>query len=311
MRAPSELGITTGTPPSRTATQELVVPRSIPIVFAIVSSGRVVRGGCLFPGRRRFGGQALPLSVPRPLPAPGSASGLGPTLTRVGRKTRSCSLYPCLQDGDDVGRALALFAVDRLVQGGVERLSQDRSPPGRSAPGCPAAGSGSWPPRRARSGAGTGRGGAPGAVEAIQDGSRAHGRRWPASPAPRARTASGAGSWPGRPGPAASGRGSPGPWSPRRAPAGARRPAGAPAPGLRPPAVALLRACAACGEPLAGLPSGFASTSDSGSAFTGALLSGPDGARVMAGWGRDWRADLVQQLGHDAGDVAYRRMAMP
>ena len=35
VRAPSELGTTTGTPPSRTATQELVVPRSIPIVFAI------------------------------------------------------------------------------------------------------------------------------------------------------------------------------------------------------------------------------------------------------------------------------------
>src|SRR6476660_7464148 len=38
VRAPSELGITTGTPPSRTATQELVVPRSMPIVLAMALS---------------------------------------------------------------------------------------------------------------------------------------------------------------------------------------------------------------------------------------------------------------------------------
>src|SRR5262245_18648236 len=47
VRAPSELGITTGTPPSRTATQELVVPRSMPIVLAIASfrSCRAAGGG--------------------------------------------------------------------------------------------------------------------------------------------------------------------------------------------------------------------------------------------------------------------------
>ncbi len=33
VRAPSEFGITTGLPPSITATQEFVVPRSMPIVF--------------------------------------------------------------------------------------------------------------------------------------------------------------------------------------------------------------------------------------------------------------------------------------
>jgi hypothetical protein len=32
---PSALAITTGSPPSMTATQELVVPRSIPIIFPI------------------------------------------------------------------------------------------------------------------------------------------------------------------------------------------------------------------------------------------------------------------------------------
>src|SRR3990167_1437118 len=35
VRAPSEFSITLGFPPSITATQELVVPRSIPITFAI------------------------------------------------------------------------------------------------------------------------------------------------------------------------------------------------------------------------------------------------------------------------------------
>src|SRR5215470_2670871 len=36
--APSALGMTTGSPPSMTATQELVVPRSIPITFGTVAS---------------------------------------------------------------------------------------------------------------------------------------------------------------------------------------------------------------------------------------------------------------------------------
>src|SRR5688572_30536202 len=35
VRAPSALGMTVGSPPSRTATTELVVPRSIPTAFAI------------------------------------------------------------------------------------------------------------------------------------------------------------------------------------------------------------------------------------------------------------------------------------
>src|SRR5699024_9776247 len=37
VRAPSALGITTGSPPSITATQEFVVPKSMPIVFAIIN----------------------------------------------------------------------------------------------------------------------------------------------------------------------------------------------------------------------------------------------------------------------------------
>ncbi len=37
VRAPSSFGMTLGSPPSRTATHELVVPRSMPIIFAIVA----------------------------------------------------------------------------------------------------------------------------------------------------------------------------------------------------------------------------------------------------------------------------------
>ena len=36
VRCPSEFGITTGSLPSITATQEFVVPKSIPIIFAII-----------------------------------------------------------------------------------------------------------------------------------------------------------------------------------------------------------------------------------------------------------------------------------
>ena len=38
VRPPSRLGITVGSPPSSTAMHELVVPRSIPIVFPIVDT---------------------------------------------------------------------------------------------------------------------------------------------------------------------------------------------------------------------------------------------------------------------------------
>src|SRR5690348_1957750 len=51
VRAPSALGMTTGSPPSMTATHELVVPRSIPITFGTFASYyhnifcRLCRGG--------------------------------------------------------------------------------------------------------------------------------------------------------------------------------------------------------------------------------------------------------------------------
>jgi hypothetical protein len=42
VRPPSAFGITVGSPPSRTATHELVVPRSIPIVFAMFLGASVL-----------------------------------------------------------------------------------------------------------------------------------------------------------------------------------------------------------------------------------------------------------------------------
>ena len=42
VREPSAFAITTGSPPSMTATQELVVPKSIPIVLAIKHSSKIM-----------------------------------------------------------------------------------------------------------------------------------------------------------------------------------------------------------------------------------------------------------------------------
>ena len=50
VRPPSAFGITVGSPPSRTAMHELVVPRSMPIVFAMM---RVSLLPCLIQAKRR------------------------------------------------------------------------------------------------------------------------------------------------------------------------------------------------------------------------------------------------------------------
>src|SRR3954469_21327533 len=59
VRAPSELGITVGWPPSTAAMTELVVPRSIPTAFAMVS---LLTGSC---SRRGAGGAGDPLGLVR------------------------------------------------------------------------------------------------------------------------------------------------------------------------------------------------------------------------------------------------------
>src|SRR5881227_1377751 len=47
VRPPSSLAMTLGSPPSITATQELVVPRSIPIILAIMLSLSVLAYDCV------------------------------------------------------------------------------------------------------------------------------------------------------------------------------------------------------------------------------------------------------------------------
>ena len=46
VRAPSELAITVGSPPSSTATTELVVPRSMPTARAICGAPSSMAGSC-------------------------------------------------------------------------------------------------------------------------------------------------------------------------------------------------------------------------------------------------------------------------
>src|SRR5271170_6396468 len=48
VRPPSSLGITFGSPPSITATTEFVVPKSMPIIFAIASLLPHARNSCWF-----------------------------------------------------------------------------------------------------------------------------------------------------------------------------------------------------------------------------------------------------------------------
>src|SRR5205085_6072641 len=69
VRPPSSLAMTLGSPPSITATQELVVPRSIPIIFAIKFSLKLVLFRLLFRRRSLVVG-------PHPL---ASMSYIGPT----------------------------------------------------------------------------------------------------------------------------------------------------------------------------------------------------------------------------------------
>src|SRR5512143_3419116 len=52
VRPPSAVGMTTGSPPSMTATTELVVPRSIPMIFeAIGNPFLLYRDGSTRPGK--------------------------------------------------------------------------------------------------------------------------------------------------------------------------------------------------------------------------------------------------------------------
>src|SRR5213593_2282244 len=109
VRLPSALGITCGSPPSITATHEFVVPRSMPIIFAIIPS--MVRCGGAVQGPSAW----WILFARRPVwsaARPRSAGGLDRNLAGLG-------LFG-LRDGDFQDsvsiRRLDLVALDRVVQ---------------------------------------------------------------------------------------------------------------------------------------------------------------------------------------------------
>src|SRR5215203_552289 len=62
VRSPSELEITTGSPPSKTATQLFVVPRSIPMLLVMYLSSRGDRGLRL----QQYLARWLPCSISTP-----------------------------------------------------------------------------------------------------------------------------------------------------------------------------------------------------------------------------------------------------
>ena len=78
VREPSAFGMTCGSPPSMTATQEFVVPRSMPITLPIAPCPRAGKAG---PGQP---------AAPSPLLSPPPPGGLE-TTTRAGRSSRSHS----------------------------------------------------------------------------------------------------------------------------------------------------------------------------------------------------------------------------
>src|SRR5689334_3972958 len=124
VRPPSEFSITFGVPPSITATQLLVVPKSMPMIFAILGSPGL---RVSLPARqvglvaRRSTGRARPrFDVLTLLPA-------GAARDRHHRRTQDPVVehVALLVDGDDgVRRRVALDHLDRLVTMRVELLAR-------------------------------------------------------------------------------------------------------------------------------------------------------------------------------------------
>src|SRR3954467_7478465 len=70
VRPPSAFGMTTGSPPSMTATTELVVPRSMPMILeAMITPAEIVGGGaCQIGYSRGFAGQVKQVAYRSRLP---------------------------------------------------------------------------------------------------------------------------------------------------------------------------------------------------------------------------------------------------
>src|SRR5205807_5403621 len=134
VRLPSELGITTGSPPSITTTQLLVVPRSMPMTLGI--EGALPRPFYLKgPRGRNFGGSpAWEDSALSPTLAVRRRSGLRGS-TRLCHHHRGGTDQPIIElvspghlRHDRAGGLVALLLHERLVQAGIERLSQGGEP---------------------------------------------------------------------------------------------------------------------------------------------------------------------------------------
>ena len=112
VRLPSLLGMTTGSPPSITATQELVVPRSIPMTLPMV----LTESPRVFPVSA--GGASASAT------AGAAAAGARATTTSAGRTSRSLSMKP-RRTSEATGRrdVLSLLLAHGLVHARVERLA--------------------------------------------------------------------------------------------------------------------------------------------------------------------------------------------
>src|SRR5438105_9431317 len=135
VRLPSEFGMTTGSPPSITATQLLVVPRSMPMTLGIY-------GALPDPFYLKAGGGP---KFPRRRPA-WAISALSPTLgvrrgrrfrrgARLGHHHRGRANEPIVElvalghlRDDGAGRLVALLLHERFVQAGIEGLAQGGEP---------------------------------------------------------------------------------------------------------------------------------------------------------------------------------------
>src|SRR5438067_4063691 len=121
VRLPSELGITTGSPPSMTATHELVVPRSMPMTLAMLGG---IPAGILpqqmSPRRSNRRASSAVSAFRRRGASFGHNHRRGPDQAVVQLVT------PGHLGDDGVGRLVAFLLHQRLVHGGVEGLAQRR-----------------------------------------------------------------------------------------------------------------------------------------------------------------------------------------
>src|SRR4051812_209290 len=134
VRLPSELGMTTGSPPSMTATQLLVVPRSMPITLGMEAVVPPASCTSTFAGSGKNAPRGVGKFGPLPHLRPGRFSAVGRSAS-FGHHHRSRAHEPIVELvtlrhlGDDGARGLvALLLHQRFVHGRIERLSHGGEP---------------------------------------------------------------------------------------------------------------------------------------------------------------------------------------